>query len=470
MATASGAWAQTDTAYVPFIVNAESDVRAVFTADGSSDCIDAGAGIYVDANTQAILRIPLQDGENVGVRYGAQKTLTVPAIVGNGAGKVTLNLPAQSYKNAEIAMYSVNGKRIMRQKASADGSANSLIRMNIAPGAYLLSVKGADGVGFTSRLTHSGGNLAITVAFGGENRPAVRQLAKEAAGPCRWRITVDGEWAGYSDTSYWFNPVSGVNPVQYITLTQYKYWVEVLSLGTGAGGSGSYAEGAIVSINAGTRPSGQQFIKWTATSGGVTFASANSATTTFIMPANAVTVTANFEGDSGTFTDSRDGKNYRFVTIGGMKWTAKNLNYQTDSSWCYNDSDSYCDRYGRLYNWNAAKSACPSGWHLPSRDEWRTLLIAARGDSLKFEPSITLLSTSGWSSWGGNNHNGSDKYGFSALPGGSRSPGGYFSGAGTSANMWTATAYVTNTAYYQATFSEQYGEVGRGHSVRCVGD
>jgi len=65
--------------------------------------------------------------------------------------------------------------------------------------------------------------------------------------------------------------------------------------GTGASGSGNYAQGAIVSISAGTAPAGQQFKNWTTTSAGVTFANAASPNTSFTMPANAVTVTANFE-------------------------------------------------------------------------------------------------------------------------------------------------------------------------------
>jgi len=64
---------------------------------------------------------------------------------------------------------------------------------------------------------------------------------------------------------------------------------------TNGTGSGEYAEGDTVTIVANTPPNGQQFKNWTTTSAGVIFANATIATTTFIMPANAVTVTANYE-------------------------------------------------------------------------------------------------------------------------------------------------------------------------------
>jgi len=74
---------------------------------------------------------------------------------------------------------------------------------------------------------------------------------------------------------------------------------------TNGTGGGNYAQGATVTITADTPPAGQQFSNWTTASAGVTFVDADSASTTFTMPGNAVTVTANFEtapyavGDTG---------------------------------------------------------------------------------------------------------------------------------------------------------------------------
>ena len=76
----------------------------------------------------------------------------------------------------------------------------------------------------------------------------------------------------------------------------------------------------------------------------------------------------------GEMTDPRDGQTYQTVTLGNQTWLAQNLNYETDNnSWCYDDDPENCETYGRLYDWEAAMSACPDGWHLASDEDWTTL-------------------------------------------------------------------------------------------------
>ena len=92
---------------------------------------------------------------------------------------------------------------------------------------------------------------------------------------------------------------------------------------------------------------------------------------------------------------------------------AENLNFEMADSYCYSDSASYCNKYGRLYTWADANSACPKGWHLPSETEWKTLFrVVEKRTSI----SWALRSSSGW----GNNHKSLDPFGFSALPAGER--------------------------------------------------
>jgi uncharacterized protein (TIGR02145 family) len=176
------------------------------------------------------------------------------------------------------------------------------------------------------------------------------------------------------------------------------------------------------------------------------------------------------ENGSGTFKDARDGQIYRKVKIGNQTWMAQNLNYQTSSgSWCYDNNPSNCNTYGRLYDWSTAMSVCPTGWHLPTRQEWVLLGATAGGSN---DAGIFLKSTSGWDSDG----NGTDTYGFSALPGGGRGTDGSFDGAGYGGSWWTATegnadnAYSRYMDYGDGNVYSSYHLKSYARSVRCVGD
>ena len=175
------------------------------------------------------------------------------------------------------------------------------------------------------------------------------------------------------------------------------------------------------------------------------------------------TLTANF---TPGFIDSRDDKIYRTVTIGGKTWMAENLDHTTVKSWCYDNAASNCVTYGRLYTWDAAMTACPPGWYLPTRQEWVNLVTAVGGN-----PSTKLKSKApGW--------NGTDDFGFSAMPGGSGHPDGRFSGIGTDGYWWTATedeASATGGSAWGRAMDSGNAVVGTansgkdaGYSVRCV--
>ena len=130
---------------------------------------------------------------------------------------------------------------------------------------------------------------------------------------------------------------------------------------------------------------------------------------------------------------------------------------------------STCDTYGRLYNWAIAMDACPLDWHIPSNAEWTTLIYFAGANA-----GTKLKSTSGW----GINGNGTDDYGFSALPGGYGSPivGGYL-GEGNGGRWWSANTTESNAEY--AHYRDIANTSGVNsynipklymHSVRCVHD
>jgi uncharacterized protein (TIGR02145 family) len=203
----------------------------------------------------------------------------------------------------------------------------------------------------------------------------------------------------------------------------------------------------------------------------------------FIGTAAAQQVATVIDG-SGMLTDGRDGKRYKTATIGGKRWMAENLNYkpQSDQSWCHDNDDSKCAEYGRLYDWNTAKTACMTGWHLPSREEWNKLVAAAGGDK---KAGKRLKAASGWK-WKQSREdkispdksgNGTDSYGFSALPGGYRgSFGSSFGGAGDYGVWWTATESDSVNAYYRGMDYDKDGVSETnyykrgGRSARCVQD
>jgi len=185
------------------------------------------------------------------------------------------------------------------------------------------------------------------------------------------------------------------------------------------------------------------------------------------------------------FTDSRDNQNYRTVTIGNTTWMAQNLNFKMDDSWCYDEDEANCAQYGRLYIWDAAMNACPSGWRLPARSDWDNMLQVIGGvrdsDGDYDEIGKKLKSKTGWDICFDKdlNHfkcdnNGTDSFGFSALSGGGRVANGVFKDVGTLSYWWSATEFEAGGVWSRYMFSgfdyvyEGGANKGLGHSVRCV--
>lgn len=186
------------------------------------------------------------------------------------------------------------------------------------------------------------------------------------------------------------------------------------------------------------------------------------------------------------------GRNYPYVQIGNQLWLAENLDYKfevdgsqlpigvsgtpsTPSAWYYdNDEATYGvngNKYGLLYNWYAAKyldanksTLLPEGWHVPTTEEWNTLMKAVGGKSIA---GTKLKSITGWDSG-----NGDDSYGFNAFPSG----GGYdgsFGYLGSRASFWTSIECNSRDAYSRALdtgtplYSASYSKIS-GYSVRLV--
>jgi uncharacterized protein (TIGR02145 family) len=152
----------------------------------------------------------------------------------------------------------------------------------------------------------------------------------------------------------------------------------------------------------------------------------------------------------------------------GKEWTTANLNVNASPSYCYDDAEPNCRRYGRLYPWESAQRVCQSlgdGWRLPTDDEWRQMAKRYGGvsdDSAdKGSAAFTALLSGGTS-------------GFNAVLGGNRSDGQY---ARLEAHgfYWTASDNDPGSAPYynfggngHALHRQPQGEKQMAISVRCV--
>jgi uncharacterized protein (TIGR02145 family) len=169
--------------------------------------------------------------------------------------------------------------------------------------------------------------------------------------------------------------------------------------------------------------------------------------------------------------DKRDGKKFKTVKIGNQTWMAENLDYNAFGSKCYDNNPTNCEKYGRLYDWNTAMKSCPSGWHLPSKSEYEVLDKTVGGEKVAWSAWKKLNARSGWKG----NGNGTDEFGFSALPGGHSTSSRGFDEVGVSGYWWSATEGFSYYAYYRIMY---YGYSGFRRdsnetfllSVRCIQD
>jgi uncharacterized protein (TIGR02145 family) len=181
-----------------------------------------------------------------------------------------------------------------------------------------------------------------------------------------------------------------------------------------------------------------------------------------------------------------DMANYKTVKIGTQTWMAENLNYAIEGSECYGERteiynektsryeikfsnseiQANCAKYGRLYDEAAAKKACPIGWHLPNRTELETLqgfVGQYSGEKLKAK--------SGWDDYNGKSGNGTDEYGFSALPGGYGDEAGSSGGIGEIGNWWFDSGCFFEIRHLSNGISGYICRSGSPKfSIRCVKD
>lgn len=215
------------------------------------------------------------------------------------------------------------------------------------------------------------------------------------------------------------------------------------------------------------------------------------------------TATRNFELFSGlacpespTVTDI-DGNVYRNVQIGGQCWMAENLkttrnedgtdipNVTDNTTWTelttgawahYENTSSYENPYGKLYNWYAVadpRNVCPAGWHVPTDAEWTVLTDYLGGENV----AGGKMKSTGTQYWDSPNIGATNESGFSGLPGGYRNHiVGFFFNLGNLGGWWSASESGAEDAWYRHLFNGNadinwnFFNKRNGYSVRCLRD
>ena len=280
-------------------------------------------------------------------------------------------------------------------------------------------------------------------------------------------------------------------------------------------GAGEYEEDQQVNLTAFINL-GFTFENWTDESDQIV---SSEAVFEFTMPAFDVILTANFTEveplETGTVSD-QDGNNYPTIFIDNKEWMTENLRVTTyrngdvipadldNSSWqntttgataFYNDDNQLLNSYGRLYNWYAvtdSRGICPTGWHVPTEDEWNELTdylidtydnisISNLGQAMKscrqvnspLGGSCNSVEHPRWDSH--DVHFGTNISAFNGVPGGERGVGGGYSLIGRDAKWWSSTESDIEGAgiylrlrHLNSEIQNTNGAKISGYSVRCV--
>jgi uncharacterized protein (TIGR02145 family) len=203
-----------------------------------------------------------------------------------------------------------------------------------------------------------------------------------------------------------------------------------------------------------------------------------------------------------------DGNIYNVVSIGNQCWMKENLkttkfnnntpiaNVTNNTTWqnlttpgyCwYNDSVTYGNTYGALYNWYTvnAGNLCPIGWHVPSDAEWKTLemelgMSQSQADSIGFRGTNEGSKLAGMAAlWAAGALKSNVEFGtsgFSALPGGTRFTDGVFGLLHSVARFWATTEYNATDAWLHQLCSDlaqsqrNFNSKTYGFNVRCIKD
>jgi uncharacterized protein (TIGR02145 family) len=409
----------------------------------------------------------------------------------NNSGTLTQGIAAASVSST-VPYTGGNGGTYTAQTITSTGVTG--LTATLAAGALL---SGAGSVSYTITGTPaSSGTASFALSLGGQtctltrtvNSPAGIITALSCSTATNTGTLTQGVAAASVSSSV---PYTGGNGGTYTAQT-------ITSTGV---------TGLTATLAAGTLLSGAGSLTFTITG---TPTNAGTASFAISLGGQTCTLTRTVNPPTGNNPTDVDGNTYTTVTIGSQVWIKENLKVSKyrngdpiptnldNTSWqnsttgayaIYNNDPANNTTYGKLYNWYAvadSRNLCPTGWHVPTDGEWKTLEIslgmsAADADWSGGRGEIQnvggkLKSTSAL--WAAPNTGATNESGFSGLPGGLRGSDGSYSDIGKVGVWWSSTEYsAPTTAWYRFLFSD-YGYSYRfgtgfkrdGLSVRCLKD
>ena len=218
------------------------------------------------------------------------------------------------------------------------------------------------------------------------------------------------------------------------------------------------------------------------------------------------------KGKYGNGVTDIDGNKYKTTIIGTQEWMAENLKVSkyndgttipnvmdktqwlnlSTGAWSYYDNNEINNAdYGKLYNWhivspttNGNKNVCPTGFHIPTKNEWQVLIDYLEEDSVLAGGQMKEVGSTHWNTYTYYNTENTNTSLFTALPGGERYSDIYydqsFFSKGFSSKWWSLIDNTTSKqAFIMGIESSERGyfleydlwdKNKYGHSIRCVKD
>jgi uncharacterized protein (TIGR02145 family) len=220
---------------------------------------------------------------------------------------------------------------------------------------------------------------------------------------------------------------------------------------------------------------------------------------------NSTTNTTTSTAKYGNGVTDLDGYKYKTVVIGNQEWMGENLKVSkyndgtvipniidntqwsklTTGAWCYNNNNNISNdlKFAKLYNWyalspttNGNKNVCPTGWHVPTDNDWSIMTDFLGGEAV----AGGKLRDVGESSWNSSSSSNTNPYLFTALPGGQRDSDGNFTSIGNYGSWWSnteSTQYYFNISSWARSMEGSGSNISRlgtvkgyGLSIRCIKD